>query len=203
MKTIYSLFFALLLFTGCSSTEFRAYEDGGRIYTGSGGSKETVDGVDIWRNGAPPRPYKILGIVDDTRRKNLFSSGGAIDDIVEEVQDREGDAAIILSQGLQQLGTFYSPGMAATTFRGSQATTTQMPGFAQTISDQVTSVAIIKYIAGTPPATAPSVENAAPQEASIYDALAIKYDEESARAAELARLARERAAAIRSAPPVK
>jgi hypothetical protein len=34
---------------------------------GHGGTRKVVDGMDVWTHGDPPRPFKLLGIIEDER----------------------------------------------------------------------------------------------------------------------------------------
>ena len=56
-----------LFFTGCASGPSMVYRDyvGGSTTSGKGGTKLNVEGMDIWENGAPPRKFKIIGIITD------------------------------------------------------------------------------------------------------------------------------------------
>lgn len=50
--------------------DFKAYEGKNTTFDGNGGEKTTVDGIDFWANGAPPRKFKLLGYIEDTRLKS-------------------------------------------------------------------------------------------------------------------------------------
>jgi hypothetical protein len=39
------------------------------VREGTGGEKKTVDGIDFWANGAPPRKFQIIGFITDSRLK--------------------------------------------------------------------------------------------------------------------------------------
>ena len=45
------LFVLCVLVAGCASTNYSAFE-GGRVVEGTGGTKKTVDGIDIWETTA-------------------------------------------------------------------------------------------------------------------------------------------------------
>ena len=53
-----------LLFAGCAQPEFITYVGPGIISTGLGGTHTRRDGIDVWTNGAPPRRYQILGVIE-------------------------------------------------------------------------------------------------------------------------------------------
>lgn len=51
---------------GCGTTAaFYPHESRNNVYTGKGGSRFTVQGIDVWFNGDPPRKYAILGYIED------------------------------------------------------------------------------------------------------------------------------------------
>ncbi len=64
------LFFPALLLPlfliSCANTTYVPYEKGART-VGKGGSLHKVDGIDFWTDGLPPRPYKIVGVIHDSR----------------------------------------------------------------------------------------------------------------------------------------
>ena len=85
--------------TAAASPEFLTYESRNPVRTGQGGERKTVDGVDFWMRGNPPRRYKILGSLSDERHETgLF---GAIrmssleSDIAEAAKAAGGDAVIL------------------------------------------------------------------------------------------------------------
>jgi hypothetical protein len=55
----------ILLVAGCTSlatVDFQAYEGKTKVYQGEGGTKVTVDEIDLWANGTPPGKFSILGV---------------------------------------------------------------------------------------------------------------------------------------------
>ncbi len=54
-----------LLVAGCASVasvDYHAYEGKASMYQGEGGTKVTVDNVDLWETGTPPGKFSILGV---------------------------------------------------------------------------------------------------------------------------------------------
>lgn len=151
---------ASLCLAGClSTTNFKSYDDGGAHYLGRGGAKEVVDGIELWTNGSPPRVYQVIGLIEDTRRKAVLPMATFKTDLVKAIKEHGGTAGIILTQGVQQLGTYTPPSMTTSQFRGTATqtgynrysvngtqTTQQAPAFSFAISDQVTTVAVIRYV---------------------------------------------------------
>jgi hypothetical protein len=55
--------FLLALLAGCATTDYQPYEGKTSLREGDGGTKVTVDSIDFWANGTPPRKFSILGFV--------------------------------------------------------------------------------------------------------------------------------------------
>jgi hypothetical protein len=100
----------LLLASLCGSAaadpEFHLYESRAPlIKDGQGGERKTVDGVDIWLHGDPPRRYQIIGSLTDVRKKNpilaqrMFGHEPRMadleGDIAKAAKASGGDAAIL------------------------------------------------------------------------------------------------------------
>jgi len=93
MKTA-ALIFLTIILGGCS-TEFQTFHDKGKIYSGDGGSCKNIDGIDLWYNGTPPKPYRIIGVINDSRGAGLISSISFESAIISKVKKNQGDAAIL------------------------------------------------------------------------------------------------------------
>ena len=102
----------VFLLAGCASvtTEYKAFE-GVRagILEGKGGAKVVVDGMEIWDDGEPPRKFKILGFIDDTREVTWMYTSPHRADIVKKAREAGGDAVIKLNTQ-SQLESFYAAG---------------------------------------------------------------------------------------------
>lgn len=57
----------VVLLAACSTTRFYPHEARENEHLGKGGSRFTVEGIDVWFNGEPPRTYAILGYIEDPR----------------------------------------------------------------------------------------------------------------------------------------
>jgi hypothetical protein len=101
----------LATLVGCSSTTFQPYETQSNVYTGSGGTKIVVDGIDFWENGDPPRQFKILGVIDDDRPNGLITGMMLEGDIAAKATAAGGDAVILASSGSYTNG-YYTSGSA-------------------------------------------------------------------------------------------
>lgn len=90
------------------AADFTAYEGKNAIQEGDGGEKKTVDGVDFWSNGAPPRKFKLLGYLNDRRHKTglvgKVRMSGLESDIAEEAKKAGGDAVILVGAEAETTG---------------------------------------------------------------------------------------------------
>lgn len=108
MKTL--LLIGALALTACAQTNYQVYE--GRagaqpINEGVGGTKEVIDGFEIWDNGNPPRRYQVLGVATIEDFDNPFGQARMRSAIAQQIKQAGGDAAVVLdgwSQG-QSVGT--------------------------------------------------------------------------------------------------
>jgi hypothetical protein len=151
------LFAVCAILAGCASTKYSPFE-GGRVVEGTGGTKKTVDGIDIWNNGTPPRKFKIIGIIDDVRRQSLVGMIGYEGAPVKKARQEGGDGIVFLDSHSELTGYYNSgeSGTARTTVSaygyGNTAyyqgqTTYQGYGSTSTaIRDKITKVAVIKYV---------------------------------------------------------
>lgn len=116
-KTMITALTTVFLLAGCASvtTEYEAFE-GVRSATveGKGGAKILVDGMEIWIDGEPPRKFKIIGFIDETREASWMYTYKAPDrnDIVKKAREAMGDAVIKLNSQ-SQLENFYAAGGAS------------------------------------------------------------------------------------------
>lgn len=143
--------------SGCASTHYSTFE-GGRIIEGTGGTKKTVDGIDIWNLGTPPRKYRIVGIIDDKRRQSLIGMAGYESTLVKKAKEAGGDGIIFLDSRKEIVGyydsgstgtarttgTAYSYGgntqyQSKTTYQSSGSTSTAM-------IDRISTIAVIEYV---------------------------------------------------------
>jgi hypothetical protein len=103
---LFPLVFAAVIFHGCASTDYQALESSAPI-TGQGvaGTRKVVDGIDIWTFGAPPRKYRVLGVINDTRGAGVLPMAGYYSGIAAKVKQYGGNAAIEMSSQRQYIGT--------------------------------------------------------------------------------------------------
>jgi hypothetical protein len=89
--------------------DFLPFEGNNAVREGEGGTKKTVDGVDFWADGAPPRQFKLLGYITDRRHKTglvgMVRMSGLESDIAEVAKKNGGDAVILVSSEAETVGT--------------------------------------------------------------------------------------------------
>lgn len=94
----------VVVLTGCAQTDYQVYEGRGgpQIVEGQGGTKQVIDGYEIWDNGNPPRRYQVLGVTTIEDFDNLFGNQRMRSAIAVQIKQAGGDAAIVqdgFSQG--------------------------------------------------------------------------------------------------------
>jgi predicted small secreted protein len=99
--TILAIALAAILVTSC--TTFTPYRGNG-IVEGQGGTIRVVKGIDFWENGEPNRKYRILGVIDDSRREGLiFGLVLPKDGAIAKVARKHGGDAVIFSDSSREL----------------------------------------------------------------------------------------------------
>jgi uncharacterized protein YceK len=115
--------------SGCATVNFQAYEGKNSVQEGQGGTKVVTDGVDFWANGAPPRKYSIIGIIDSEIGEGLGDMAILRAAVASEVKKQGGNAAIQLDSG--------------TEFGGAVRTG---PGLFMAISNKKIKYSVVKYL---------------------------------------------------------
>jgi len=136
--------------------EFTAYEGKKAVAEGDGGAKKTVEGIDFWSDGSPPRKFKLIGYITDTRNKSglfgMISMSNLEGSIAEVAKTNGADAVVLLSSEAETLGMFGG------SFGGAQGTamvsrnmvtgssTGWGTGMARAIQKQHSKYAVLKYL---------------------------------------------------------
>lgn len=110
-----------LLLTGCTNTDFQAWEGGNAVVQGHGGTRKIVDGMDVWTHGDPPRRFKVLGIIEDERPGGMIPMAQLKHDIVQKARQNGGNAVIFVSSA-SQLAGYYTASSASAYGYGNSAT---------------------------------------------------------------------------------
>ncbi len=85
---------AAAVLSGCAIVDYEKFEGANQAQVGSGGTKTVVEGVDIWNYGAPPRPYRILGMATATIANGPAGPSMIRSSIANKVKEAGGNAAI-------------------------------------------------------------------------------------------------------------
>jgi hypothetical protein len=136
-----------ILPVGCAIYSNASYSEwsGPAVCTGTGGTKKTVEGIDIWQMGTPPCPYQVLGVINQTNYQDtsVLSALANMDsehELVKQAKLHGGDAIIFLGQNSQVTG--YNGTYSGGYYGGSVSAT------ANTMSQK--GVAVIKYLPASP-----------------------------------------------------
>jgi hypothetical protein len=137
--------------------DFIAYEGKNAIQEGNGGEKKTVDGIDFWSNGAPPRKFKLLGFINDTRLKSgligKIRMSGLESSIAKEAKKAGGDAVILVDANAETtgyIGHSVTTAQASATSYGNTATAQgqgSTTSAAVAVQKEHSRYAVVKYLA--------------------------------------------------------
>src|SRR5260221_3147009 len=109
-RLLASLFLVLTFLGGGCSTNYYTYSGSG-IYEGRGGVSKNVNGVDIWLVGTPPRKFRIIGYITDSRPGGAIPMARRDADLEAEAKKSGGDGILLKAEQTDFLGT-YSTGNA-------------------------------------------------------------------------------------------
>lgn len=123
---------AAFLLGGCA-TKYYNYS-GSETFQGTGGASETVNDIDIWIEGTPPRPFTIIGVITDNRPGGPIPMATRKGQITSLAKKNGGDAILFKFDESQFVGT-YSSGSA---FTSGQATAYGSPGYARAYGTSTT-----------------------------------------------------------------
>ncbi len=99
-----------IVLTGCASvwtsTDYTPYVGNDIAYIGQGGAMEIMGGIEVWKQGLPNKPYKIIGVVTGDIKDGLFAEHWLMEASAIEAKEHGADA--IVSQAIQyRAGTPY------------------------------------------------------------------------------------------------
>ncbi len=105
--------FLSLALASCSSTVYRSYEGTTPPLRGKGGTKDVVKGIDFWREGSPPRAFKLLGTIEDDRPDKIIPMAMQDSAVAEKAKAAGGDAVILYGAdsdivGVSAIGNAYT-----------------------------------------------------------------------------------------------
>ena len=137
------LIFLLAVFAGCADTEYYAYSGSG-VYVGTGGASRSVDGVDLWVTGTPPRQFRIIGYITDERLGAPLAIAGRDRGMASKAKKAGGDGLLLTSEQTNGMGS-YSTGSAMAFANGNTITATGT-GVSLPIIQRQAKYYVIKYV---------------------------------------------------------
>jgi hypothetical protein len=107
-RTCVILSAALVLgLAACSSTDYSTYS-GSPVMVGNGGASRQIGGVDFWTVGAHPRPYQVIGYIEDSRLGGPGPMAFRLGTVAAKARAAGADGIIITSDNREFMGTFSS-----------------------------------------------------------------------------------------------
>ena len=100
---------AFFLLGGCESTQFKSYEGKGE-FLGKVETYRTIEGIDFWENGYPPRKFEIVYEVLDETGSDFFALLKNDRSIVNLAKAQGGDAVILPFEERKVQGLRNKPG---------------------------------------------------------------------------------------------
>nr|DAG45513.1 MAG TPA: RcsF lipoprotein [Caudoviricetes sp.] len=98
------------LLAGCASvwtaTDYTPYVGDDTVYVGNGGAMEVMGGVEVWKQGLPHKPYKIVGMISGEIMDGWGAEDWMMTACAEEAK-KNGADAIIKQSTHRQAGTPY------------------------------------------------------------------------------------------------
>jgi hypothetical protein len=134
-----------VLFVSCAGcvTNYYTYSGSG-IYQGRGGASKNINGIDVWLVGTPPRKFKIVGYVTDSRPGGPIPMAMRDSDLAAEAKKNGGDGILLKAEQTDFLGT-YSTGNATAVTSGN-VTTAFGSGVSVPIIRREGQYFVIKYV---------------------------------------------------------
>lgn len=146
-----------------ASPEFVVYEGKNTIHEGQGGNRRTVEGVDFWTNGAPPRRFQVIGNITDRRmRSGIYGAirMSNLDSEIAKVAKANGGDALIEGDSDDDVIGVHS-GTSAYAYGGQGYAGGFAGSFAAPVKARVSRFTVVRYLPDAEPAkesiTAPDV----------------------------------------------
>ncbi|MDD2677461.1 MAG: hypothetical protein PHP75_08385 [Methylacidiphilaceae bacterium] len=92
------------LLAGCANVGYLPSEGQGVLLPAKPGTKQVVDGMDVWTRGGPDRSAWVLGTIVETRGKGPIGGGGTLRGLVKQAKKRHADAVVLLQKQTQWVG---------------------------------------------------------------------------------------------------
>ncbi len=107
MKAFFLSLGAALVLSGCSTTTYMDYA-GAPVQRGKGGAFLIVDGMELWQEGRPNRPYRVVGVITDSRPVGVWTMGPRATTVARMAREHGGDAVVMESDVREFTGTYTS-----------------------------------------------------------------------------------------------
>jgi hypothetical protein len=121
MRIMFQIFL-IGIFAGCADTEYYGYSGSG-VYVGTGGASRSVNGIDLWVTGTPPRRFRIIGYITDERLGGPLAMAGRDRGMASKARNAGGDGLLLTSDQTNGMGS-YSTGNAVAFVNGNTVTAT-------------------------------------------------------------------------------
>ena len=149
--------FAVVSSQVSADPKFTAWYGKNAIQEGDGGEMHVVEGIEVWTNGAPPRAFKLIGYISDTRLKTgligKMKMKGQEKAVALEAKKVEADAVIAVSSETETTG--YVGNATAQNTRTGNTSNTFGSGFAAPVQKDHSRFAVIQYVQETKEQPAP------------------------------------------------
>ena len=110
MKKLAFVLACSTLLAGCASvwtaTDYTPYVGDDTVYVGKGGAMEVMNGIEVWKQGLPDKPYKIVGRTTGEILDGWSAEDWMMTACAEEAK-KNGADAIIKQSTHRQAGTPY------------------------------------------------------------------------------------------------
>ncbi len=139
------------------AAEFLPFEGKNTVREGEGGTKKVIEGIDFWSNGEPPRKYRLLGFVQDTRGKTglfgMIAMSSLETDVAAAAKGAGGDAVILVGAETETVGAVGNSfgGIRANSAASGNTVRTTGTGWGMgasvAVQKQHSRYAVVKYLA--------------------------------------------------------
>lgn len=93
---------ASVALTACIQAPLTPYEGTSAVRYGTGGARESVDGVDVWTQGEPSGAYEIIAYTTVESPDDWIGNRILLSRVVSRVREARGDAAVFLKERSKQ-----------------------------------------------------------------------------------------------------
>ncbi len=114
MRKINFIALAIVVALAGCATEYYTYS-GSPVIQGQGGASKRVGGVDLWVIGTPPRKFRVIGYLTDSRPGGPIPMAARDGQLAEKVRAAGGDGLIMNLDGSRYMGTFTTTNASAYT----------------------------------------------------------------------------------------